>query len=139
MPTKPLTDDAQLFTLMSELLEQASADEQERRGEPRRPFDCDQLIAPYDGQRLPGAAEFFHARCCDLSPRGFSFCTDEPPTNHYVIAALGRVPFTYVTAEVLRVEALEPGAHMGYRIGCRFVGRLGDRTPSSVSESSAQR
>jgi len=138
MPTKPLTEDAQLFTLMSELLEQASADEQERRGEPRRPFDCDQLIAPYDGQRLPGAAEFFHARCCDLSPRGFSFCTDEPPAQRYVVAALGRVPFTYVTAEVLRVEAIEPGARLGYRVGCRFVGRLNDGNASSVASSSVK-
>ena len=131
MPTNPSTEDAQLFTLMSELLEQASAEDQERRGERRQPFDCDQLIAQYDGTRLPGAAEFFHARCCDLSPRGFSFCTDEPPTKRYVVAALGRVPFTFVTAEVLRVEPLEPGARFGYRIGCRLVGRIGDRDSSA--------
>jgi len=134
----PPSEDIQIFALMHDLLEQASAEDQERRGEQRRPFDCDQLIAMYDGTRLPSAAEFIRARCHDLSPRGFSFCADVPPTQKYVVAALGRVPFTFVTAEVLRVEPPEDGGPFGFRIGCRFVGRLGDRDSSATANSASQ-
>ncbi len=119
------TEDVHLFDLIHELLEQSRGYQVgERRGEPRTPYDCVQLVAPYDGVNMPTQAEFRRAHCRDLASGGFSFFAESPPEEERLIVALGSVPFSFFVAEVVRVKRADVDLTGTYLVGCRFVERL---------------
>lgn len=116
-------DDATFFDMIHRLLgEQDEPPPAERRQGSRRPFDCVQLLAPYEGA-LPAQADFRLVRCQDISPHGFSFVAEREPHYRFVIVALGTIPFTFFVAEIMRVTPQDFGAPL--LVGCRFVRRLG--------------
>jgi hypothetical protein len=92
-----------------------------RRSQTRSPYDCVQLIAPYDGQKLPRQADFRHVVCRDISTSGVSFVVPHALPTERVIVALGTVPFSFLIAEVVRSELTDDGEVF---VGCRFVERL---------------
>ncbi len=90
----------------------------------RKKYDCIQLIAPYDGRKMPTQAEFHPHKCHDISPTGFSFWLDKPVTVTHLIVALGEVPFLFFVVEIVH-QAYEPAEEPGgWRIGCRFIRRV---------------
>ena len=96
----------------------------ELRRSNRQKYDCVQLIAPYDGRRMPTQAEFQPQKCHDISPTGFSFWLENPVTVSNLIVALGEVPFLFFVVEIVH-QAYEPhGEPGGWRIGCRFIRRV---------------
>ena len=96
----------------------------ELRRSTRKKFTCIQLIAPYEGRRMPSQAEFQPQLCYDLSPTGFSFWQQKPIAPSHLIVALGEVPFLFFVAEIVH-QAYEPlGEPGGWRIGCRFIRRV---------------
>jgi hypothetical protein len=119
-----------LFSLMHDVLaaEEArqraldAAEPTEQRSSERRAFSCLQLLAPFDGARMPSQAEFAPQRCHDLSPSGFSFWRNQRLCPQQVIVALGEVPFSFFVAEIIRQD-WQP-QHNAWLIGCRFIRRI---------------
>ena len=110
--------DGGLFQSVHDLFWQQGSGE--RREGPRHPYECKQLMAPYDGVRLPGQAEFGWVECRNISSRGLSFVLPEPPEFQHVIMALGSVPFIFLVAGIVYSDV--EGEH--YICGCRFQKRI---------------
>ena len=122
--TATLQDDY-LFELVSALLEESrSYQVGERRDQPRTKYDCVQLIAPYDGSKMPSQAEFRRAYCRDLAAGGFSFFAEQPPETDQMVVALGSVPFSFFVADIVRVKQSDVDTTGRYLVGCQFVERL---------------
>ncbi len=113
-----------LETIDELLTEQDSAYHDERRGGQRHGYDCVQLLAPYDGHRLPTQEEFRQVQCRDLSPTGFSFLAYRQPATEFLLVALGAVPFKFFVAKIIHVRASEHDVNQSFLIGCRFVRRV---------------
>jgi hypothetical protein len=124
--------DASFYALVHELIEadkllaQQSRPAPEGRAVSRRPFDCLQLLAPYDGVRLPSQSEFRPVACQDLSPGGFSFVVSERAEFDSVVVALGQVPFKFFTAQIQNQSRVRHKGRIAYRVGCRFTGRVAE-------------
>jgi hypothetical protein len=95
-----------------------------RRTMDRRPFSCPQLMAPYDGKDLPSQSKFRLTECYDISTTGFGFLADQIPDSQFVVIALGTVPFSFFSAEIVHVDRLEVSAASKFQVGCRFLQRL---------------
>ena len=123
MPTT--NADVELFKTVSELLKQQDVDSSsERRIDPRRPYQCVQLLAQYDGEKLPTQAEFRQVQCQDLSEHGFSFSSHRRPQTQWVVVALGAIPFLFYVAEIVNIKPVDAHPDNEFRIGCRFTRRL---------------
>jgi hypothetical protein len=96
----------------------------ELRRSKRKKFTCIQLIAPYDGRRMPSQAEFQPQLCHDLSPTGFSFWQQKAVALTHLIVALGEAPFLFFVAEIVHQAYERLGEPGGWRIGCRFIRRV---------------
>jgi hypothetical protein len=119
--------DAGLFETISALIsEHLTENRQNRRSNPRHPYECVQLLAPFDGTELPGLDELRPVLCHDLSRCGFSFLSYERPKTNLVIAALGRIPPKFFVAEILHVHPTHTSDDHEYQVGCRFIRRLED-------------
>ena len=126
--------DVALFESIASLIrEQNQATTRNRRGNDRHAYPCVQLLAAFDGTRLPSQAEFRQVLCHDLSPQGFSFLSDCRPEASHVVVALGQVPFRFFVAEVMHVRPTETEQGHDYLIGCRFVRRLDNTDHSSLT------
>ena len=133
----PATDaELELFKTVGELLKEQGVEAgKERRTQVRRPYQCVQLLAPYDGSKLPAQADFRQVLCQDLSENGFSFMSYRRPETRFVIVALGAVPFLFFVAELVHIESITGSADYEFKVGCRFTqrvdnpssGRLADR------------
>ena len=132
LPPTATGADASFYALVHELIEAEKALAEQRRPAPegraagRRRFDCQQLLAPFDGVRLPSQSEFRQVACQDLSPGGFSFVTTERAEFEAVVVALGQVPFKFFTAKVQNQSRVRHKGRMDYRVGCRFTGRIAE-------------
>lgn len=94
----------------------------EKRREKRLPYPYVQLMAPYNGERLPDQQEFRHVQCNDISPSGFSFYDTPLPTYDKVVMLFGPLPFRIFTAQVRHVQkTAQPDIFL---IGCRILKRL---------------
>ena len=94
----------------------------EKRREKRLPYPYVQLMAPFDGYRLPDQHEFRHVQCNDISPSGFSFYDSPLPTYDKVVILIGPIPFRIFSAEVRHVQkTAQPDL---YLVGCRILKRL---------------
>jgi len=97
---------------------------QERRESERHAYPAVQLLARYNGRDMPQPTEFRCHVCHDLSAGGFSFFCDAEPDFEQVVAALGKVPFTFVAADVVNVSQCMREGRPAYRVGCRFRCRI---------------
>ena len=128
-----IATDASFFNLVHDLIEaekQRSADalsSSDHRSAERHAFACQQLLAPFRQRRLPSQAEFRPVLCQDLSPGGFAFFLSDRPDFDELIVALGQVPFQFFTAQVQNQTRTRVKRSLGYRIGCRFTGRIVSR------------
>ena len=119
------TQDAGFFSAVHQMLERNRHDnDSERRGGDRHNYTCLQLIAPIVNGKLPDQSQFRRVQCLDLSQSGFSYLAAEPPTEEDLIVALGSVPFTFLSAQVLHHKPIQQGDNTEYLVGCRFTGRL---------------
>ncbi len=120
--------ESDLFETISELLaEQDAMYGDERRTGARRSYDCIQLLAPYDTNRLPQQEDFRQVQCRDLSPRGFSFLSYRQPETDHAIVALGAVPFKFFVAKIVHSSPSESEQNQNFLVGCRFVRRLSEQ------------
>lgn len=127
-------DDSAMYNLVHDVLaaeeerqvnfSAAQASGSDLRRSARKRFSCHQLIAPYDGRRMPSQAEFQPLLCHDLSPTGFSFWQQTPVAASHLIVALGEVPFLFFVAEIVHQDYEPHGEPGGWRIGCRFIRRV---------------
>jgi hypothetical protein len=95
----------------------------QRRGAERRPYNCEQMIAPYIGQGEPLPTDFKSAQCIDISASGLSFYWPNEPTFQSVVIRLGDAQKHVEVVGQLRWHSRQPTAQ-GYMVGCMFVGRL---------------
>ncbi len=105
------------------LIPEASEEAELRRNQ-RKKYTCIQLVAPYEGRRMPAQADFQPQLCHDLSPTGFSFWQEKPLAVSHLIVALGEVPFLFFVAEIVHQDYEPHGEPGGWRIGCRFIRRV---------------
>ncbi len=96
----------------------------DRRRQPRHHFRCTQLMAPFDGEQMPAASAFVQVDCHDISSGGFAYYASELPEHEYLMLALGRAPFLFLVARVVRSEVVELADRVEYLIGCRLVKRI---------------
>lgn len=94
----------------------------ERRTQKRLPFGALQLIAPFDGRRLPKQDTFRHVQFYDISTHGFCYIDAPKPTYKYLIALFGNLPFTCLAARAVHIgEFQRPGE---YKVGCQIIRRI---------------
>ncbi|MGE0760008.1 MAG: hypothetical protein AB7F89_04305 [Pirellulaceae bacterium] len=117
-------EDALFQSIAALIHEQRQGTQRDRRDIARHPYRCIQLIAEFDGQNLPEQHEFQQVQCHDLSPQGFSYVTNRRPDTRHLVVALGRVPFKFLVAEVVRVAPRDPSSPLEFQIGCRFMRRI---------------
>jgi hypothetical protein len=122
--------DAAFYEMVYYLLHQRAAGNGNRRGSTRHSFRHVQLIAPYDGRRLPEEQDFVPLPLQDLSAGGFSFFAPYPPSTPLVVVALGRAPYKLLSAEVRHTCRKNVPGQLQYLIGCRFRERIG--TPAGT-------
>lgn len=119
--------DVDLFTAIhAAIAEQKTVQSDERRSGQRKAYRCIQLLAPFDGEKLPLQEDYSRVRCHDLSPTGFSYLADARPAAKQLVAALGRTPFRFFIAEVVNQRIVERDGRRKILVGCRFVGRVRD-------------
>jgi hypothetical protein len=125
MSPSELEANTAFFEMLHRLLgNQQQGGGRERRRSARRSYECEQLLAFYDGRTAPPPTDFRPVLCHDLSPGGFSFFADQRPPTGFVVAALGNVPFSFFAAEVLSVRPDHQAGGEGCLVGCRFVRRI---------------
>lgn len=117
-----LPNDAALFQALHEAI--VAHDSPERRGGERHRYEHPLLVAPVEGDIMPDQSEFHHVFCHDLSLQGFSFSSAQPHELEYLVVALGRAPFTFTLAQIVRREVEKTSRGDFYSLGCRFVKRL---------------
>lgn len=121
--------DASFFSLVHHVLEAARPEEtDERRDRTRREYTVTQWIAPYRDGRLPRRSDFRPVPCHDLSPGGFSFYAATPCPDEYLVVALGKAPYIFVSAAVVHQRPTQTEAGEIMLVGCRFISRI--RQPS---------
>ncbi|QDU93021.1 hypothetical protein [Lignipirellula cremea] len=123
--TNPRLDN-EFFDMIHSLLqeEQQLGIPENRRVEVRRHYNRVTLLAPYDGENLPQAADFAPRLCHDLSSQGFSFVSTERPETSLVVVALGVAPFKFFAAEIRNVRQLIRDSQVYHYIGCQIRNRL---------------
>ena len=122
--TPASANDEDLYALVHEALKQNSEPQSERREGKRSKFVCVQLVAPYTGGAYPEQADFLHVECRDLSTSGFSFVTPQEPETERLVVALGRVPFQFFIAEIVKCNPIMVEEERLYRVGCHFRLRI---------------
>ena len=117
--------DAKFYSLVHTVLEaERRRDLDERRGGPRHPYRCLQLIAPFIDGRLPDKSQFRQVQCVDLLANGFSYLAAEAPSSERLIVVLSLDPLICLVAHVVRCELRTHDDATLYRVGCRFSGRI---------------
>lgn len=117
---------AEFFEMVHRLLqEEEDRRPQDRRTDKRRPYRCKQLVAAYDRERLPTPSDFKLVACEDISERGLAFFERHEPSYSHIVVALGVVPFTFLTAEVMHHKPVRRGSDVQFLVGCRFSSRIG--------------
>ncbi len=102
----------------------------ELKTDPRRyrrcPYEKVQLIAAYDGLRLPSTHEFRETMCHDLSAQGIAFYSETAQEFRQGIVALTSADAgeRYMVFEIVRTSLVEHDGGEKYLNGCRFILRL---------------
>ena len=108
---------------------QPAAATRERRSTPRRPVPK-LLIAYHAHQSVPPADRFVEVEGGDLSPGGFSFYTEEPPSGMWIVVRItaGKI-LTHAQARVLWIHEVERNGRSLYAAGCEFTKELLSAAP----------
>ncbi len=105
--------------------EGTEAPEEERRKRVRTSYPYVQLVAPMPGDEFPSLTEFQETECCDISGTGFSFLTEEVPTQSRIVVAFGTHPsLTYVIADIRHSTPVVIDGREMFRNGCCYQRRL---------------
>lgn len=117
-----LPNDAALFQALHEAIK--SHDSRERRGGDRHAYEHPLLLAGMYGDEMPDQSAFHHVCCHDLSLQGFSFTSPLEHETPYLIVALGKAPFTFTLAQIVRREIESTSRGEEFSLGCKFIKRL---------------
>ena len=117
-----LPNDAALFQALHEAIK--SHDSKERRAGERHAYEHPLLVAEMHGDEMPDQSQFHHVLCHDISLQGFSFTSPKEHEAHYLVVALGKAPFTFTLAQVVRREVESTSRGEEFSLGCKFVKRL---------------
>ncbi|MGI8981299.1 MAG: hypothetical protein ACR2FY_18895 [Pirellulaceae bacterium] len=98
----------------------------EQRKSRRHVYRCLQLVAPYDGSRLPRQDEFSWAMFKDVSKSGISFLAEAKPATKQLIVAVGPAPFNFLVVEVVRTSKRNDLKNRPFLIACRILRELDD-------------
>ena len=96
----------------------------EQRRVPRHTYTCRQLVAPFDGTRLPRQDEFDWAMFNDVSEAGISFLTDRKPATRQLVVAMGSAPFSFLIVDVVRVSRRDDLEGDPLHVGCTILCEL---------------
>ena len=115
---------------MQTLAGQAARREQEQllteqRKSCRQNYVCRQLVAAFDGSRMPRQDEFEWAMFKDVSSSGISFLAESKPATKQLVVAVGPAPFTFLIVEVVRTTKRDDQENP-YHVGCRILRELND-------------
>src|SRR5688500_3475921 len=98
----------------------------EQRNGRRHVYHCLQLVAPFDGNRLPRQEEFSWAMFKDVSKSGLSFLTEARPATKQLVVAVGPAPFTFLIVEVVRSSKRNDLENRPFHVACRILRELND-------------
>ncbi|MFN0018265.1 MAG: hypothetical protein ACKVP0_08405 [Pirellulaceae bacterium] len=98
----------------------------EQRRAPRHTYNGRQLVAPFDGVRLPRQDEFDWAMFNDVSETGISFLSESKPATKQLVVAVGPAPFSFLIVDVVRVTRRDDLEGDPLHIGCTIVRELTD-------------
>jgi hypothetical protein len=101
--------------------EQSAADQRRAR---RHTYTCRQLVAPFDGNRLPRQDEFEWAMFNDVSETGISFLSENKPATKQLVVAVGPAPFSFLIVDVVRSAVRDDLEGHPFHIGCTVVREL---------------
>ncbi len=124
--SKQATDAAffdMIHTLVQEQIEEDLQGANRRQSE-RHDYSCIQLLAPYDGKRLPAQCDFFKVYCQDISATGFAYYVRQMPETKFVIVALGAIPFMFYSAEIVHTSLVNNDGMVEYLVGCKLLDRI---------------
>jgi hypothetical protein len=94
----------------------------DKRGADRRPFESEQLIAQYNGRRMPKAWSFRLHKCRDVSTGGLSFYSDQRMASEFVIVRLGSaMESKFVVGSIVRTTRVRLPDGDSYCIACKFI------------------
>lgn len=105
---------------------QTSQKQKEQRKSRRHSYVCRQLVAPFDGSRLPRQDEFEWAMFRDVSSTGISFLSSTRPATKQFVVAVGPAPFSFLVVEVVRTCRRDELENRPYHIGCRVIRELNE-------------
>jgi hypothetical protein len=98
----------------------------EHRKARRHTYTCRQLIAPFDGTRMPEQEEFSWAMFRDVSPTGISFLAKRRPAAKQLVVAVGPAPFSFLVVEVVRIKRRGDFPGHPFHVGCTIVRELAE-------------
>ncbi|MBC7852605.1 MAG: hypothetical protein IAF94_04135 [Pirellulaceae bacterium] len=96
----------------------------EQRNGRRHVYRCLQLVAPFDGSRLPRQDEFGWAKFKDVSKSGISFLSETRPATKQLVVAVGPAPFSFLVVEVVRASKRSDLENRPYHVACRILREL---------------
>lgn len=98
----------------------------EHRAYPRRPYGYMQEIGICRGEALPNRSEFFEVSCHDISPRGFSFITKDPPKFFEFVVTFGTPPAqSFLKSRIVHVSPIIHEGQSWLLVGCEYIRRVG--------------
>lgn len=102
-----------------------SQEVEEQRSHRRRAYPYIQAIGPCRDGKLPELLEFYEVRCRDISPRGFSFMTPEPPDFLELVVTFGSPPSQlFLRARIVHVTPILHEGRNVLLIGCEYIDRV---------------
>ena len=96
----------------------------EQRRSRRKTYVCRQLVAPFDGSRLPNQDEFEWAMFRDVSSTGVAFLAAEKPATKQLVVAVGPAPFSFLVVETVRISKRDDLEGKPFHVGCRVLREL---------------
>ncbi|MCE9525209.1 MAG: hypothetical protein K8R36_04055 [Planctomycetales bacterium] len=96
----------------------------EQRRARRHTYNCRQLVAPFDGIRLPRQDEFDWAMFNDVSETGISFLAASEPATSQLVVAVGPAPFSFLIVDIVRVVPRDDLEGQPLQVGCTIVREL---------------
>ena len=96
----------------------------DKRKSRRQTYICRQLVAPFDGIRLPQQDEFEWAMFRDVSSSGLSFLSECKPTTKQLVVAVGPAPFSFLVVEIIRTTKRDDLETHPFHVGCRILREL---------------
>jgi hypothetical protein len=90
----------------------------------RRNYVDRQLIADYDGFRLPKSKDFYWVATQNVSSGGIAYVSRRKPRTHYLIVRLGTGPVACFISRVAWAFCRTDLPGKPFEVGCEFVARL---------------